>query len=91
MKKYFPTIKYWDGKIIGNFAPMKKSELVIGSYCDTLKRISILRGRTKIRRTILHELIHWFIFKLPLSKDRIEQLHCGHDRRSTYRTKWRTV
>ena len=89
MKNYFPTIKYWDGKIIGNFGPMKESIVVIGSYSDDLKRISILKGRTKIWRTIIHELIHWFIYRLPLSEDRIEQLHCGHDRRSNYRTKWR--
>ena len=83
MKRFFPKIVFTDN-CLGICGP---DEIVVGKYDPTINTIEILNKYTQQWRTVIHELIHWFIFKLPLSNSKIRQLHSNHDIRSTYTPK----
>ena len=87
MRRWFPKIKFVDYINIRKIAGIMY--VVEGQYYDKSRLILIQKGRTKQWRTIFHELFHWFIYRLPVSDKRIEQIHVSHDKRSTYVPKWR--
>ncbi len=84
-KRWFPKIEFVD-YIPDLNNKLKARGYVIGDYRKDLNRIQVLKNCTKHGRIILHELIHWLIYKLPFGDKKIDQLHNDHDKRSTFTT-----